>query len=56
MVIFYPISVENMISGDRNGTCRCDAGGSRLLSSAMLEVCGLLPYPNLRTGSSSDHP
>jgi hypothetical protein len=24
----------------RSGTCRCDAGGLRLLSGAMLEVCG----------------
>jgi hypothetical protein len=24
----------------RLGTCRCDAGGLRLLSGAMLEVCG----------------
>jgi hypothetical protein len=38
------------------GTCRCDAGGSRLLSGAMLEACGLLSYPNLRTGLWSDHP
>jgi hypothetical protein len=37
---FYPISVENMIWGDGNGTCRCDADGSRLLSGAMLEACG----------------
>jgi hypothetical protein len=40
MVIFDPISVENMIWGDRNRTCRCDAGSSRLLSGAMLEACG----------------
>jgi hypothetical protein len=26
------------------------------LSSAMLEACGSLSYPNLRTGSWSDHP
>jgi hypothetical protein len=26
------------------------------LSGAMLEACGLLSYPNLRTGSWSDHP
>jgi hypothetical protein len=40
MVIFYPISVENRIWGDGNGTCRCDADGSRPLSGAMLKVCG----------------
>jgi hypothetical protein len=39
-VYFNPISVENRIWGDGNGTCRCDAGGSRLLSGAMLEACG----------------
>jgi hypothetical protein len=38
------------------GTCRCNSGGSRLLSDAMLEACGLLSYPNLKTGSWSDHP
>jgi hypothetical protein len=38
------------------GTCQCDASCSRLLSAAMLEACGLLSYPNLRTGSWSDHP
>jgi hypothetical protein len=37
---FDPISVENRIWGDGIGTCRCDAGGSRLLSSVMLEACG----------------
>jgi hypothetical protein len=31
-----PISVENMIWGDGNGTCRCDVDSSRLLSSVML--------------------
>jgi hypothetical protein len=35
-----PISVENRIWGDGIGTRRCDAGGSRLLSGAMLEACG----------------
>jgi hypothetical protein len=40
MVIFAPISVENRIWGDRNGTCQCDADGSRLLSGTMLEACG----------------
>jgi hypothetical protein len=35
-----PTSVENRIWGDRIGTCRCDANGSRLLSGAMLEACG----------------
>jgi hypothetical protein len=28
--LFYPISVENRIWDDRNGTCWCDADGSRL--------------------------
>jgi hypothetical protein len=37
---FDPISVENSIWGDGNGTCQCDADGSRLLSGAMLEACG----------------
>jgi hypothetical protein len=37
---FYPISVENKICGDGNGTCRCDADSSRHLSGAMLEGCG----------------
>jgi hypothetical protein len=27
-----PISMENRIWGDRNGTCWCDANGSRLCS------------------------
>jgi hypothetical protein len=40
MVIFDPIGVENRIWGDGNGTYRYDAGGSRLLSDAMLEACG----------------
>jgi hypothetical protein len=40
MIIFDPISVEDMIWGDRNGTCWCDFDDSRLLSGAMLEVCG----------------
>jgi hypothetical protein len=35
-----PTSVENRIWCDEIGTCRCDADGSRLLSGAMLEVCG----------------
>jgi hypothetical protein len=35
-----PTSVENRIWGDRIGTCRSDADGSRLLSRAMLEACG----------------
>jgi hypothetical protein len=51
-----PTSVENRIWGDGIGTSRYDAGGSRLLSSVMLEACGWLSYPNLRTGSWSDHP
>jgi hypothetical protein len=38
VVVFYPISVENRIWGDGNGTCQCDADGSRLLSGAMLEA------------------
>jgi hypothetical protein len=35
-----PTSVENRIWGDGIGTSQCDVDGSRLLSSAMLEVCG----------------
>jgi hypothetical protein len=35
-----PTSVEIRISGDGIGTSRCDTGGSRLLSGAMLEACG----------------
>jgi hypothetical protein len=35
-----PTSVENKIWGVRIGTSQCDAGGSRLLSGAMLKVCG----------------
>jgi hypothetical protein len=31
-----PTSVKNMIWGDGIGTSRCDAGGSGLLSGAML--------------------
>jgi hypothetical protein len=46
-----PPYVENMIWGDGIGTSRCDVDGSRLLSSATLEACGLLSYPNLRTSS-----
>jgi hypothetical protein len=38
--LFNPISMENRIWGDGNGTCRCDVGGLRLLSSALLESCG----------------
>jgi hypothetical protein len=38
--LFDPISVENRIWSDGNAIYRCDAGGSRLLSSAMLEACG----------------
>jgi hypothetical protein len=34
-----PTRVENRIWGDGIGTSRCDAGGSLLLSSAMLEAC-----------------
>jgi hypothetical protein len=37
---FDPTSVENRIWGDRIGTCRCDADGSRMLSDAMLEAYG----------------
>jgi hypothetical protein len=37
---FEPTSGENRIWDDGIGTCSCDAGGSRLLSSAMLEACG----------------
>jgi hypothetical protein len=35
-----PTSVENRIWGDRIETSWCDADGSRLLSSAMLEGYG----------------
>jgi hypothetical protein len=35
-----PTSVENRIWGDGIGTSQCDVDGSRLLSGAMLEVCG----------------
>jgi hypothetical protein len=35
-----PTSVENRIWGDGIGTCWCDADGSWLLCSAMLEDCG----------------
>jgi hypothetical protein len=35
-----PTSVENKTWGDGTGTCRCDANGSRLLSSSMLEAYG----------------
>jgi hypothetical protein len=50
-----PMSVVNRIWGDGIGSSRCDADGLRLLSGAMLEACGLLSYPNLRTSSWSDH-
>jgi hypothetical protein len=40
MVIFALISVENRIWSDGNGTCWCDASGSRLLSGAMLDAFG----------------
>jgi hypothetical protein len=36
----YPTSVANRIWGDGIGSSRCDAGGSMLLSGAMLEACG----------------
>jgi hypothetical protein len=36
----HPTSVENRIWDDGIGTCQCDADGLRLLSGAMLEVCG----------------
>jgi hypothetical protein len=49
-------SVKNRIWGDGNGTSRCDAGSSRLLSGAMLEAYGSLPWTNLRNGSWNDHP
>jgi hypothetical protein len=35
-----PTSVENRIWGNGIGTSCCNAGGSRLLSDAMLEACG----------------
>jgi hypothetical protein len=35
-----PTSVENRIWGDGIRTSQCDAGGSKLLSSAILEACG----------------
>jgi hypothetical protein len=44
---FDPTSVENRIWGDGIGTGRCGANGSRLLSGAMIEACGLLSYQNL---------
>jgi hypothetical protein len=34
-----PTSVENRIWGDGIETSRCDDGGSRLLSGAMVETC-----------------
>jgi hypothetical protein len=40
MLLWFPVSVENRIWGDRNGTCRCDTDSSRLLFGAMLETCG----------------
>jgi hypothetical protein len=51
-----PTSMENRIWGDGIETSRCDADHSRLLSGVMLEARGQLSYPNLRTGSWSDHP
>jgi hypothetical protein len=35
-----PTSMENRIWVMGLGTCRCDAGGARILFGAMLEVCG----------------
>jgi hypothetical protein len=35
-----PTIVKNRIWGDKIGTNRCDAGGSRLLSGVMLEAYG----------------
>jgi hypothetical protein len=35
-----PMSVVNRIWGDGIGSSRCDAGGLRLLSGAMLEAYG----------------
>jgi hypothetical protein len=35
-----PTSVENGIWGDKIGTGRCDADGSRLLSGVLMEACG----------------
>jgi hypothetical protein len=35
-----PTGVKNRIWADGIGTSRCDADGSGLLSSAMLETCG----------------
>jgi hypothetical protein len=29
LLLWFPVRVENMIWGDGNGTCLCDAGGSR---------------------------
>jgi hypothetical protein len=39
MPVLDPTSVENRIWGNRIGTSRCDADGSRLLFGAMLEAC-----------------
>jgi hypothetical protein len=51
-----PTSVKNRIWCDGIGTSQCGADSSRLLSGVMLEAYGSLSYPNLRTGSWSDHP
>jgi hypothetical protein len=40
MVIWILLVWKNKNWGDGIGTSRCDAGSSRLLSGAMLEVCG----------------
>jgi hypothetical protein len=50
-----PTCVKNRTLGDGIGSSQCDAGSSRLLSGAMLQVYGSLSYPNLRTSSWSDH-
>jgi hypothetical protein len=39
MVILILLVWKNRIWGDRIGTSRCNASGSRLLSGAMLEAC-----------------
>jgi hypothetical protein len=56
VMVIIPISVENRIWGDRIGTCSVRCRQFKALSGAMLEAYGLLSYPNLRTGSWSDHP
>jgi hypothetical protein len=40
MVILILLVWKNRIWDDGVGTSRCDAGGSSLLSGAMLEACG----------------